>query len=67
MEDYITRLAIKRVQDERTLQDVADELDIHKTTLHYWEMKTSKPRFDVFLKWCKILNVGIWIEEKETT
>lgn len=55
----IDQLAIARMQQGVTLQSVADELEINKTTLFYWESHKSKPRFDQWLQWVKYLNVDI--------
>jgi len=57
--EIIDRLAVARNKQQRTLQEIADELSINKTTLFYWESHKSKPRFDQFLNWVEALRLDI--------
>jgi len=59
MHNPINKLALERMKQGLTLQQVADELLVNKVTIHHWESHKSKPRFDLFIEWVQFLKLDI--------
>ena len=57
--DYIHLLYMARIKRNMTVFALSRRLKVEYNTLHSWENKKRKPRYDAFLKWCKFLKVEI--------
>ena len=55
----IDTLTLARMKQGLSLQEIADDLLINKSTIHLWEQHKYKPRYDQFIEWAQFLKVDL--------